>query len=151
MRAPRPLVVAIALTAILGSPLIGFTTETCTGNVVIGEGATQVSTGVPNSSFDDKCFNAWILDTDAEGANYGSQVEFIASPQRLVITWTKAQPSATSPYTGLSKTMRAGGACPLPGTRSCHQSTSAQRPENVKDLSSNNMHNGYDLPKAPRG
>src|SRR5262249_55758467 len=64
---------------------------TCAGTVVIGEGPRQVVTSVPNRSFQGACFNALIVDTEAEGANYGSEAEFEIQLGKLVAAWTRAR------------------------------------------------------------
>jgi 5'-nucleotidase len=54
------------------------TTLQCEGKVTIGEGVSQVVTSVANKAIDGHCLNDLIIDTEAEGANYGSHVEFVA-------------------------------------------------------------------------
>ena len=59
--------------------------------MVIGEGPAQVVTTVANKSFQGACFNAWIVDTEAEGANYSSEAEFELHLGKLVVAWAKAR------------------------------------------------------------
>ena len=64
---------------------------TCSGTVVIGEGMRQPVTSVPNRAFQGACFNALIIDTEAERANYGSEAEFEIHLGKLVAAWTRAR------------------------------------------------------------
>lgn len=49
----------------------------CAGTVTFGEGVTQIVTSVPNRPIEDRCLNDLIVDTEAEGANYGNHGEFV--------------------------------------------------------------------------
>ena len=60
----------------------------CTGNVVIGEGDGRIVTNVPNQADHGVCFNDLIVDTTAEGANYGNHGQFVAHVARYVVSWT---------------------------------------------------------------
>ena len=62
---------------------------TCQGNVVIGEGAGKVVTTVPNRAMQTGCFNDAIVDSAAEGANYGNHGEFVAEFGTLVRSWLR--------------------------------------------------------------
>jgi 5'-nucleotidase len=64
-------------------------TPTCTGDVVIGEGDTKVVTGVANKAVDGICINDLIIDTAAEGANYGNHGGFVSQVSKLVREWAK--------------------------------------------------------------
>ena len=63
----------------------------CTGNVVIGEGGGRIVTHVANRAVDGVCLNDQIVDTDAEGANYGNHGEFVLHLGKLVADWTKSR------------------------------------------------------------
>ncbi len=72
-----------------GLALAGSALADCAGYVTIGEGATQVATGVVNKTVNDVCLNDLIVDTGAEGANYGNHGEFVAALEKLVASWRK--------------------------------------------------------------
>ncbi|MEK7323521.1 MAG: bifunctional metallophosphatase/5'-nucleotidase [Pseudomonadota bacterium] len=72
---------AMAGTAAAETPL-------CTGNVTIGEAAGLITTRIANKSVAGVCLNQLIVDTDAEGANYGSHAEFILDMAKLAAKWT---------------------------------------------------------------
>jgi 5'-nucleotidase len=93
MRATLHRLVTIVILLCLSPVPIGpaLAATTCAGSVLIGEGPEQVTTGVANTAFQGRCLNAWIVDTAAEGANYGSQAEFVAHLGKLSLAWTKAQ------------------------------------------------------------
>src|SRR5262245_59750036 len=59
----------------------------CTGTVTIGEGSARIVTQVPNRSIGGSCFNDQIVDTVAEGANYGNHGEFVSGLNKLVGNW----------------------------------------------------------------
>ena len=61
----------------------------CTGNVIIGEGDPKIVTSVANKSVNGVCINALIVDTAAEGANYGNHGEFVSQVSKLVRDWAK--------------------------------------------------------------
>lgn len=61
----------------------------CSGNVTIGEGTAQIVTQVTNKSADDGCLNDLIVDTHAEGANYGSHGKFVKAVTKLTHAWVK--------------------------------------------------------------
>src|SRR5262245_1926109 len=82
-----PKILVVAASFALVSPVLAATTP-CTGNVVIGEGETKIITSVANRSAGGTCFNDQIIDTAAEGANYGNHGEFVAHMTRLLIGWT---------------------------------------------------------------
>src|SRR5262245_21695226 len=82
---------------ILGSVFLGslaiapaLEAATCTGNVTLGEGSAQIVTGVANKSYQGVCFNDAIVDTAAEGANYGNHGEFVSHLTKLLNTWRQA-------------------------------------------------------------
>jgi 5'-nucleotidase len=64
-------------TAIVGLAAAGPVLAVCTGTVVMGEGPTAIATRVPNEDVGGTCLNDRIVDTFAEGANYGSHGEFV--------------------------------------------------------------------------
>ena len=72
------------IAALVSLALAGPVFADCTGNVVIGEGATQVVTQVLNKQIGTSCLNDLIIDTAAEGANYGNHGEFVATLTHLV-------------------------------------------------------------------
>ena len=90
MRSTLHRLIAIAGIASLASPLATFAAPACTGTVVIGEGPAQIVTSVPNKSFQGGCFNALIIDTAAEGANYATHGEFVSHVASLIATWRDA-------------------------------------------------------------
>src|SRR5262245_16159285 len=59
----------------------------CTGNVTIGEGASAVTTSVPNKEVAGRCFNDLIVDTVAEGAAWDSEHEFVKAVEKLADRW----------------------------------------------------------------
>lgn len=63
----------------------------CSGNVVFGEGDGQVATDVPNRPVGSSCMNDLIVDTAAEGANYGSHGEFVVDVGKLAGQWLRAR------------------------------------------------------------
>jgi 5'-nucleotidase len=70
--------------AVVGLALAAPALAVCTGDVVIGEGPAQIVTGIPNRAVGGACLNDLIIDTAAEGANYGSHGEFVADLARLL-------------------------------------------------------------------
>lgn len=62
---------------------------TCEGKVSFGEGAGQVVSKVANRKAGTVCFNDIILDTAAEGANYTSHEDFVATVTALAHDWRK--------------------------------------------------------------
>ena len=85
MRFILEIIVAI-IVLVLVSPALA-ATPTCAGKVVIGESENEIVTPVANRSAGGNCFNDQIIDTAAEGANYGNHGEFVAHVARLVIHW----------------------------------------------------------------
>ena len=77
------------IAALVSLMLAGPVLADCTGNVVIGEGATQIATQVPNKSIGASCLNDLIVDTAAEGANYGNHGEFVETLAHLVVNLVK--------------------------------------------------------------
>ena len=62
----------------------------CSGNVTFGESGAQIVTSVPNNKvIDNRCLNDLIVDTELEGANYGSHGEFIAEVAILGVRLVK--------------------------------------------------------------
>ncbi|CAL94100.1 bifunctional metallophosphatase/5'-nucleotidase [Azoarcus olearius] len=59
----------------------------CAGTVGFGEANGRVLTQVANRAVGAACFNDLIIDTDAEGANYGSHGEFVAAFGALARDW----------------------------------------------------------------
>ena len=74
----------------LASPALA-ATPTCAGHVVIGEGDGRIETHVPNRAIHSACLNDQIVDTAAEGANYGNHGEFVLHLGKLVVQWTKSR------------------------------------------------------------
>lgn len=56
---------------------------TCAGKVTMGEGSAQVVTAVADRPIEGRCLDELIVDTEAEGANYGSHGEFVAEVAKL--------------------------------------------------------------------
>lgn len=79
----KPLAALVCLT--LDGPVLA----DCVGNVTIGEGASQVATTVLNKAVGNSCLNDLIIDTTAEGANYGNHGEFVASLTKQLVSWAK--------------------------------------------------------------
>ncbi|OGU22634.1 MAG: bifunctional metallophosphatase/5'-nucleotidase [Hydrogenophilales bacterium RIFOXYD1_FULL_62_11] len=79
----KPLAALVCLT--LAGPVLA----DCVGNVTIGEGASQIATTVANKAVGSTCLNDLIIDTAADGANYGSHGEFIANLAKQVAAWAK--------------------------------------------------------------
>src|SRR4030067_1826433 len=73
----KPLAVIVSLA--LSGPVLA----DCSGNVVIGEGAAQITSQVSNKTIGASCLNDLIIDTAAEGANYGNHGEFVVYLTRL--------------------------------------------------------------------
>lgn len=81
----KPLAVLVSLA--LAGPVLA----DCTGNVVIGEGAAQITSQVSNKAIGATCLNDLIIDTAAEGANYGNHGEFVAYLTRLAAGLAKSR------------------------------------------------------------
>jgi 5'-nucleotidase len=79
---------AFAVAGLLAASAIA-QAQTCTGAVTIGEGQSQIVTGIPNSAFAGKCLNALIEDTVSEGASYDSHGEFVAEVVKLGYGWLR--------------------------------------------------------------
>lgn len=77
------------LAALVCLALAGPVLADCTGNVTLGEGTAQIATPVPNKSVGSACLNDLIVDTAAEGANYGNHGEFVATLAKQVAGWAK--------------------------------------------------------------
>lgn len=77
------------LVGLLGLALAGAATAACSGNVTIGEGSAQVATAVANKAVGATCLNALIVDTEAEGANYGNHGEFVVHLGQRLYGWTR--------------------------------------------------------------
>lgn len=71
------------LAALVGLALAAPVFAACNGNVVIGEGATAITTNIANKSVGEQCLNDLIVDTAAEGANYGNHGAFVAELTKL--------------------------------------------------------------------
>lgn len=76
------------LVALTGLALAGTAAANCTGNVVIGESPSQITTSVANKAAGGMCLNDLIIDTETEGANYGNHGEFVARLSKQVTGWT---------------------------------------------------------------
>ncbi len=77
-----------ALAALIGLALPGAALA-CNGSVTLGEGTTQVVAEIPNRAIDGTCLNDLVIDTAAEGANYGSHGEFVARLTKSARGWVK--------------------------------------------------------------
>jgi len=77
------------LLAAMASLMLSTSILACEGNVTIGEGTTQITTSLSNKPIGGSCFNDLIVDTAAEGANYGNHVEFIVKVVGLGGEWLK--------------------------------------------------------------
>ena len=81
----KPLAVIVSLA--LSGPVLA----DCSGNVVIGEGAAQITSQVSNKTIGASCLNDLIIDTAAEGANYGNHGEFVVYLTRLAAGLAKSR------------------------------------------------------------
>lgn len=77
------------LAVLVGLALAGAASAACTGNVTIGEGSSQIATNVVNKSVGASCLNDLIVDTEAEGANYGNHGEFVEHLGKHLYGWTR--------------------------------------------------------------
>lgn len=77
------------LFALAGLVLAGTASANCVGNVTIGEGGSAISTSVTNKTVGATCLNNMIIDTEAEGANYGNHGEFVARLSKQVTGWAR--------------------------------------------------------------
>jgi 5'-nucleotidase len=84
----RPL--ALACTLAVAGPALAASSVTCTGNVTIGEGVTQISTSIANKAVGGQCLNDLIIDTVREGANYDNHGEFVVDVARLLGHWLRS-------------------------------------------------------------
>lgn len=75
----------------------------CVGDVTLGEGAAQVVTTVPNKAVGGACLNDLIVDTAAEGANYGNHGEFVATLAKQVALWARKHAISPREAVGLLK------------------------------------------------
>ena len=80
---------SLAFAALMLTAVPTWAATTCSGTVVIGEGAGKIVTSVANNTFNGKCLNELIVDTVAEGANYGNHGEFVSALTSQVKEWTK--------------------------------------------------------------
>ncbi len=80
---------AAAICLIIATPAVA--QSACSGAVVIGEGDGQISTMVANRSVAGSCINDLIVDTSAEGANYGNHGEFVKTVHQLATHWAKQE------------------------------------------------------------
>lgn len=78
---PRILLAIAALT--MGSSAY----SACQGSVTIGEGSPMVTTTVADRMVGGQCLNQLIVDTEAEGANYGTHGEFVSKLTQRVHAW----------------------------------------------------------------
>ena len=83
-------IVVVIISLGLACPALA-ATPTCAGHVVIGEGDGRIETHVPNRAIHSACLNDQIVDTAAEGANYGNHGEFVLHLGKLVVQWTKSR------------------------------------------------------------
>jgi hypothetical protein len=83
----KPAVLACGL-AIAG-PAFAADSAACSGNVTVGEGATQISTSVVNKAVGSLCLNDLIIDTVREGANYDNHGEFVVEVARSIGKWLR--------------------------------------------------------------
>jgi 5'-nucleotidase len=77
------------LAALVCLSLAGPVLADCAGHVTFGEGDVQIVTPVSNRAVGGACLNELIVDTAAEGANYGNHGEFVAILARQVAGWTR--------------------------------------------------------------
>lgn len=77
------------LAALVCLALAGPVLADCNGNVTIGEGSAQIATAVANKTVGSACLNELIVDTAAEGSNYGNHGEFVASLAKQVAKWAR--------------------------------------------------------------
>ncbi|MEN3353845.1 MAG: 5-nucleotidase [Betaproteobacteria bacterium] len=84
----KPLAIACGLA--FNGPALAASSITCTGNVTIGEGATQISTSIVNKPVGAQCLNDLIIDTVREGANYDNHGEFVVEVARLIGQWLRS-------------------------------------------------------------
>jgi 5'-nucleotidase len=61
----------------------------CSGTLTIGEGASMITTAVPNEAVGGNCMNTVLVDTVQEGAAYASHGEFVAHVAHLGKEWTR--------------------------------------------------------------
>lgn len=81
----KPLVLMLGLA--LAVPSLA---AACDGTVTLGEGSAIVTTTVADRAVGASCLNDLIVDTTAEGANYGNHGEFVSALARLTTNWVKA-------------------------------------------------------------
>jgi 5'-nucleotidase len=77
------------LAVLIGLVLAGTASANCIGKVTIGEGGSAISTSVINKTVGEACLNDLIVDTEAEGANYGNHGEFVARLSKQVAGWSR--------------------------------------------------------------
>ena len=82
----KPIVLMLGL-ALAGPAL---SDVACDGTVTFGEGSAIVTTVVADRAVGASCLNDLIVDTTAEGANYGNHGEFVSALTRLTRNWVKA-------------------------------------------------------------
>jgi 5'-nucleotidase len=75
----------------------------CVGDVTLGEGAARLVTTVPNKAVGGACLNDLIVDTAAEGANYGNHGEFVATLAKQLARWTRKHAISPREAAGLLK------------------------------------------------
>ncbi len=89
------------LAALVCLALAGPVLADCAGTVAIGEGAARIATQVPNKAIGNACLNDLIVDTAAEGANYGSHGEFVAVLAKQAGGWAKQRAISLREAAGL--------------------------------------------------
>ncbi len=75
--------------AVAGLVLTGASSANCIGSVIIGEGNSAIATSVANKAVGNTCLNDLIIDTEAEGANYGNHGEFVTRLSKQVTEWVR--------------------------------------------------------------
>ncbi|MFH1818401.1 MAG: bifunctional metallophosphatase/5'-nucleotidase [Pseudomonadota bacterium] len=91
------------LAALVCLAMAGPALADCVGDVTFGEGAAQVVTTIPNKAVGGACLNDLIVDTAAEGANYGNHGEFVATLAKQVALWARKHAISPREAVGLLK------------------------------------------------
>jgi len=91
------------LAALVCLAMAGPALADCVGDVTFGEGAAQVATTIPNKAVGGACLNDLIVDTAAEGANYGNHGEFVATLAKQVALWARKHAISPREAVGLLK------------------------------------------------
>jgi 5'-nucleotidase len=91
------------LAAALGLALVSqaLANGSCDGTVTFGEADALIVTSVPNRSAGRACFNDFIIDTDAEGANFGNHDEFVREVGKVAGGWLRERRITTRQFADL--------------------------------------------------